>query len=936
MDYKATVNLPRTDFPMKANLVQMEINILKQWTETKIYHQILAARTGAKEYVFHDGPPNANSHMHIGTALNRVLKDIIVKSKTMSGYRVPFIPGWDCLGMPIEYEIIKGADEKLLPNEIRERGREFAEKYIDIQRQEFKRLGEFADWEHPYITMSNEYEANVIDVFKSLVEKGFVYRANRPVHWCPKCRTALAEAELEYKEMGSPSIYVKFKTENPDLSILIWTTTPWTLPANVACAMNPDLKYDFVKIGNETLIIAESLRDIVIKKLQITDYKVEKSVLGKELDGLTYMHPIFDKKGQVVLSDFVSKESGTGCVHIAPGHGYEDYLVGLEYNLPLVSPVDEFGRFTEEVPQFKGKYVFDANKLIVESLKSRCLVLYAEEVSHSYPCCWRCKTPLIFRATAQWFLKIDHNNLRKQCIEEIDKVNWLPKWSKERILHNIVERPDWCLSRQRSLGVPIPVVYCNNCGEPILDITIIDKAKEAIRKEGAEGWFALQELGNLTCPKCSHREFRKEENIFDVWFASSSSWTVIRSMGSFPSDIYCEGVDQHRGWFQHSLWLSLIAEDRSCFKAVLTHGLVLDQEMKKMSKSLGNIVSPMSVIDKYGADILRLYFASIDYTSDLPFDPDTLESIVTAYRKIRNTFKFMLGNLYDFYAGGISASGGKDRVDCDKLFEIDKLMLHRLTMLIKTVKSAYSDFEFYKVYRSIYDYCVVDLSKFYFDILKDRLYTYGKNSIGRRSAQTILSETLTSLTKLVAPLIPFTAEEIWQYQIQKSEDRGQKTEDRGDVKSSVHLELMPETKEVWIDNKLADEYKLLEEVRDDVLVGLEDARKSNFIGNPLEAKVILWTDSKELRDLISNRLDLLPTIFIVSQVSIDKVKDMQRLKKIDVRIVKAEGEKCQRCWIRSIEVGKDLAFPTLCSKCAGVLKDGDYDRTMEKQAIFRG
>ncbi|MCK4308011.1 isoleucine--tRNA ligase, partial [candidate division WOR-3 bacterium] len=547
MNYKETIQLPHTDFPMRANLPEKESEILQYWAQAQIYKCIQESRKDSEPYIFHDGPPYANGHIHMGTAFNRILKDIIVKYKTMAGYKVPFIPGWDCHGMPIEREVIKELREKgqnLSNEELRESCKKFAQKFVDIQKEEFTRLGVFGEWDNPYITMDPEYEAKVIDIFRVLVENGYVYRDKRPVHWCTSCKTALAEAELEYKEIGSPSIYVKFKTQDPKGSILIWTTTPWTLPANVAVALNPKLQYDFVKVGSETLIIASDLKDAVLEKLGMKDYEIEKSVVGEELEGMTYLHPLFDKECKVILSTFVSKESGTGCVHIAPGHGYEDYQVGLLYKLPVISPVDESGCFTDEVSEFKGKYVFDADKHIIEALKKKGTLVHNEEFSHSYPHCWRCKNPLIFRATPQWFLRIDHKNLRERCVNEIENVHWIPGWSKERILHNIMDRPDWCLSRQRRWGIPIPVLYCKNCGTPVLDTKVIEQARDIIKKEGSIGWFThpVKDFIKDSCRECGNKEFVKEKDIFDVWFDSGASWTVIKSQGLFPADLYCEGV----------------------------------------------------------------------------------------------------------------------------------------------------------------------------------------------------------------------------------------------------------------------------------------------------------------------------------------------------------------------------------------------------------
>ncbi|HID94151.1 MAG TPA: isoleucine--tRNA ligase, partial [bacterium (Candidatus Stahlbacteria)] len=848
--------------------------------------------------------------LHIGTAFNRILKDFIIKYFTMSGYDAPFIPGWDCHGMPIEHKVVRELGhkaEKISKEELRQKCKEFASKFVNIQLNECKRLGTFGDWEHPYLTMDPKYEAKVIDTFKGLVAKGFVYRDRRPVHWCTSCKTALAEAELEYKDIPSPSIYVRFPIKNQHKqSFLIWTTTPWTLPANVAVALHPDFKYDFVRLKDETLIIVDSLRDRVLRKLGIKEYEITKTVRGKDLEGLDCEHPIFSKTSKVIIADFVKEESGTGCVHIAPGHGYEDYQIGTKYGLPLISPVDEEGVFTDGAGRFAGKHVFDADPHIVEFLKNRGLLIHYENAPHSYPHCWRCGNPLIFRAAPQWFLNIEHKDLRKRCIAAIERVEWIPSWSKERILHMVVDRPDWCLSRQRAWGIPIPAIYCKSCGTPILDLSIIEKAKSIIEKEGAEAWFKhdVNDFNKEPCPQCGKSEFIKEKDIFDVWFDSSSSYNgVVKESLRFPADLYFEAVDQHRGWFQHSLILSMVTEGEAAFKSVLTHGLILDKKFRKMSKSLGNVVSPMDVVKDYGADILRLYFSSLDYTKDIPFDPETLNSVALTYRHIRNTFKFLLGNLYDF-------DPKRNSITYEKLPEIDKFMLHRLQVLIQKILKAYPKFEFYKIYHSFQNFCTVELSKFYLDILKDRLYTYGKDSLDRRSAQTVLYEILDSLARLIAPIMPFTAEEVWQHF--RGKDRVNN--------SSVHLAHMPQIREEYIDEELARRWESLIDLRDDALLALERARKAKLIGNSLEAKLILWTDDDIVRQLISRYLNDLPYIFIVSSVAIGDKDEGVRGKKLSVRVERAPGRKCERCWIYSTTVGNSDEFPTLCAKCVEVMK----------------
>ncbi len=911
MDYKSTINLPKTSFSMKANLPQKEPETLKYWEEMKIYESMQEIRKGKKQYILHDGPPYANGNTHIGTALNKVLKDIIVKYMTMSGYDSPYIPGWDCHGMPIEHNVVQEMGKEVGRNKIRENCIKYAEKYVPIQRDEFKRLGVFGDWERPYLTMNPEYEINVLKTFKTLVEKGYIYRAKRPIHWCPGCKTALAEAELEYKDHLSPSIYVKFPVKRdsspmaqndtcPDASFLIWTTTPWTLPANVAVALHPDYDYSFIKTEQGILIVADEL----MEKIHTKNREIMKRVKGKELEGAKLVHPLVDRISTVILADFVKKDEGTGCVHIAPGHGEEDYQIGLKYNLPIISPVDDGGVFTEEAGIFKGKQVFEANDEIIEVLEEKGLLVDKDEITHSYPHCWRCDSPLIFRATPQWFLNVNHKDLKNRMLEEIERVKWIPSWSKERIYNTVKERPDWCLSRQRVWGIPIPVLYCKNCEEPVLNSAVVEEAilETENRKPKTE---------NRKCKKCGGEEFIKEKDIFDVWFDSSSSYNAVARV-NFPADLYLEGVDHHRVWFQHSLLLSMATDNRSPFKACLTHGLVLDEKMHKMSKKLGNIVSPMEITDKFGADILRLYFSSVDYTRDIPFNFESLESIKIAYRKIRNTFKFLLGNIYDY----------KEPIPYNNLLEIDKLMLHKLQKLIKEIRDAYKKFEFYKVYHLFYNYCIIDLSKFYLDILKDRLYTYGKESNERRSAQTVLYETLSSLARLIAPVLPFTAEEVWK----EEETMGMRMD-----RKSIFVEDIPEVNENYIDEDIEERWQILKKVRDDVLCAIEDKREQGVVGNSLEAKVILWTEDKELREVLGNHRDELSSLFIVSQVEIRKEvspqdEGMISYKNVSTKIERAKGKKCERCWIYSEEVGKDKDYPTLCPKCIFVLKGGDYEQ----------
>jgi isoleucyl-tRNA synthetase len=912
MDYKDTINLPKTSFKMKANLPQREPDILKFWEKIDIYKLIRESRKGKPKFILHDGPPYANGAIHIGHALNKVLKDIVVKYKTMQGRDAPYIPGWDCHGMPIEHKVMESLGEKaksLSRLEIRKRCREYAAKYVRTQKKQFKRLGVFGDWENPYITMDKDYEANIVENFGVLVKKGYIYRGLRPIHWCPHCQTVLAEAEVEYKEHSSPSIYVKFPvTENISrypTSFIIWTTTPWTLPANVAVAVHPAEKYLFILTKDEVYIIAEKLLENVRVKLNIKNYKVIKKVSGKELEGMHLSHPLIKRESVVICADYVDMNTGTGCVHIAPGHGYEDYRAGLKYNLPIICPVDEGGIFTEEGGDFNGEFVFDANKHIIDVLKDKGLLLLKEDFTHSYPHCWRCGNPLIFRATKQWFIKVDHNDLRERVLNEIDETKWVPSWCGDRIRNMVQVRPDWCLSRQRAWGIPIPALYCKNCGEPILDSTVIERAVNIMREKGSDLWFKAPVSDFIPegkrCSKCGGNEFVRETDILDVWFDSSCSYRILKEL---PADLYLEAAEQGGKWFQLSMFTSTITDGISPFRSVLSHGLVLDSSMRKMSKNLGNVISPEEVWKRYGSDILRLQFASTNYTADFPFGNELFEPTVDIYRRIRNTFKFLLGNLYDF-------DPKKDFVPYRKLLEIDRLILHKLQELIQDVEGEYERFAFHKVSYIFHNFCAVDLSKFYFDILKDRLYTYNAKGDDRRSAQTVLYELLNSLIRLIAPILPYTAEEVWQNYYKEG---------------SIHLQYMPVVNKNYIDEKLSERWSTILSVRDKVLLPLEKARREKKIGNSLEAKLLIFAEDRDVLELLKSYEKDLPSIFIVSQVEVLNSKysfgkNAQKQDGIMIEVVNAEGKKCERCWIYSKSVGKSKEYPTLCEKCVKVMKN---------------
>jgi len=922
MDYKTTLNLPSTTFPMKANLPQKEVEILKFWTEQRIYEKILKKREGKETFILHDGPPYANGHIHIGTAFNKILKDFVVKSSSMMGFYSPFVPGWDCHGMPIEHNVmkeIKAAKETPSIMEIRKRCRKYAEKFSRIQKIEFPRLGVLGDWDNPYLTMNPAYESKIIEGFREIVKNGYIYRGLRPIQWCPICKTALAEAEVEYAEHTSPSIYVKFPIIDFSLdlptSFIIWTTTPWTLPANVAVAVHPRETYLLFKWKNELYIVAEPLYEKVKDTLGIQSSEILKKIRGSDLEGYKAKHPIFAEKTSVtILADFVDMETGTGCVHIAPGHGYEDYQVGLTYKLPVVSPVDDEGKFTDEVSFLKGKFVFDANEDILNLLREKATLLLETKTEHSYPHCWRCSNPLIFRATEQWFLNVDHRNLRERLLEAIVSSKWIPEWSRERIYNMVETRPDWTLSRQRAWGVPIPALYCKDCGKQILDLEVIDNVVKVVKDKTADSWFTepidtfLPQ--NFHCPHCNGRKFRRENDIFDVWFDASMSHKAVleeRDNLSKPADLYLEAVDQHRGWFQLSLIVSKTIDDTTPFKSVLTHGLILDANSKKMSKKLGNIVSPDDICKKYGADILRLWFASIDYTSDVTFGEEVLANTVEVYRKIRNTFRFLIGNLYDFKAP-------LNTVKYENLFPIDKLILSKLAKFTREIVEDYSNFAFNKVSYKYHNFCTSELSHYYFDIMKDRLYTYAKNSKKRRSTQTVFFELTKHLMLLISPILPFTAEEIWQnfphFRM---------------IEESIHISVFPQVKNEWINEELERKFEKLRDFRDIAYKALENKRKEKYIGNALEAKLVFYLKNDETKTFFKNLDISLAEYFIVSKVELQDVTQGIDFEEEDnnvaVKVMKALGEKCKRCWVYSETVGQFQEHPSLCKKCYDIIKE---------------
>lgn len=946
-DYKNTLNLPQTDFPMKANLTEREPKIIGFWEEKKIYEKIQEKNRDNKSYFLHDGPPYANGPIHIGHALNKILKDAIIKYKSMKGFYSPYVPGWDCHGLPIELEVDKKLGVKKENIDILEKRklcREYADRFVDIQRDEFKRLGGLGDWSSPYLTMSYSYEASIVREFARFVKDGYVYRGRKPVHWCPSCTTALAEAEVEYADKESPSIYVKFKVSDKDVKdrlsalagkkvfILIWTTTPWTLPANLALAVHPDIKYLAVGNGKEVYIIAEGLLNNLRERLTLGN-GVLLEVQGKKLEGLVTEHPFVERQSKVVLADFVNVGEGTGIVHIAPGHGEEDYEIGSRLGLDIYAPVDDRGKFTKQAGELEGQFVFKANEKIIEILRNKNALVKEERVVHSYPHCWRCKKPVIFRATDQWFISVEHKGLRGRCLEEIEKVTWIPSWGKDRIYGMVLNRPDWCISRQRSWGVPITLIKCKGCGELTREAEVFERIIKSFEENGADIWFKKKAEEFLppeyACKECGSRSFSKEMDILDVWFDSGVSHAAVMERDEklgWPADMYLEGSDQHRGWFQSSLLVSVGTRDRSPYRTVLTHGFVVDGQGKKMSKSLGNVIAPQEVIKANGAEILRLWVSAEDYREDIRISKEILDRLTEAYRKIRNTCRFILGNLYDYDPEPSS------EVDYTQaLLEIDRWAMSRLQTLVEAVTTAYENFTFHEVFHALYNFCVVDMSSFYLDVLKDRLYTFKSDSSERRAAQWVLSQILSVMTRLMAPILSFTAEEVLQSMKQRAENKVQSAKS---IEESVFLSSFPEVDEKFHDKELEKKWGELFLLRGEVNKALEMKRAERFIGNSLEAKVVLYlAESKEqsaqdkeqrYKTLIDQYNDFLTTFFIVSSVEIaDKSLDgsykSAEIEGLEIKIEKAPGEKCQRCWNWSKAVGSFEEAPEICERCHKVI-----------------
>ena len=925
-DYNSTLNLPKTDFPMRAGLPKSEPQFLEKWEKENLYEKVLEKNKNNPKYIVHDGPPYANGDIHMGHALNKILKEFVVRYKNMTGFFSPFVPGWDTHGLPTELKArakagVESAGE-ISTAELRDLCKEFVLNYVDDQRNQFKRLGILADWNNPYITLQKEYEAKQIEVFAEMADKGYIYRGLKPVYWCPDCQTALAEAEIEYSNDKCYSVYVKFaladdcgklSAKGADVSktyFVIWTTTTWTLPANVAICVGPKFNYALVKCGDEYYVMAEELCKGVMETAGIESYEVIGSIKGSELEFMKAQHPFLDRESLVILGDHVTLESGTGCVHTAPGHGVDDFEVCRKYKeLPIVVPVDKSGVLTAEAGIFEGLSVEKANKPIADYLKETGNLLATKKIEHQYPHCWRCKQPILFRATEQWFCSID--KFKDKAVEEIKKVNWVPSWGEDRITSMVKERRDWCISRQRKWGVPIPIFFCKECGKPLIDKNLILKVADLFRKEGSNSWFTKSTeeiLGDApVCKKCSSHNFRKETDIMDVWFDSGTSHLSVckqRPELKYPADLYLEGADQYRGWFQSSLLTAVAISGMAPYKNVVTHGWVVDGEGRKQSKSLGNGIEPQTVIDKYGADILRLWVSSADYHADMRISNEILKQLSESYRKIRNTARYILGNLYDF-------NPDKDMVRLNDILPFDKWAISKLNKVIAKVRKAYKEFEFYQVYHSIYNFCVVDMSNFYLDVLKDRLYVEKSDSLSRRAAQTTIYLILDSLLRLLCPILAFTTEEIWQCMPHRSRDN----------KDAVLLNDMPNEHEINVDDEFNKTWDILGLIREDVKKVLEVARKDKIIGSSLEAKVIIYCNGTKY-DLLVPLKESLKEIFIVSAVEIEKSGEGkftgEKSTDITITVEKAAGEKCERCWSYSEDVSDN---EKICNRCRKILSN---------------
>jgi isoleucyl-tRNA synthetase len=962
-EWKDTVNLPRTDFPMRANLPTAEPQVIKRWEEDRIYARMRERRAGAQKFVLHDGPPYANGDIHIGTALNKILKDFIVKSRTMAGFDAPYVPGWDCHGLPIELKV----DRELGPKkqqmsvaDFRRACRKYAEKFVGKMREDFKRLGVFGTWNDPYLTMNYSYQAAIVRALGKFVERGAVYKGKKPVHWCLHCRTALAEAEVEYDDHSSPSIYVEFKlapesaaelsARAPALagrpladkpwSVLIWTTTPWTIPSNLAIAFHPDFDYGVYEVADEVdsrvVILAAELADAVSKATHKPLGAPVAIVKGAAFEGIDFRHPLYDRASKGVLADYVTLEAGTGAVHTAPGHGADDYRTGVKYGLEIYAPVGPGGRYTDDVGLFAGMGVFDANPKVEEALQARGALWHRETFRHSYPHCWRCHNPVIFLATSQWFVGMDQPltpvttgpasaaaaappvantngrepvTLRGLSLTAIAGVDWVPAWGEERIHNMLANRPDWCISRQRSWGVPIPAVDCTSCGAALLTPALIERAASIFDVYGADAWYErpLEEFvpAGTACPACGGTTFERESNILDVWFDSGASHEAVLGANhdlTWPAAVYLEGSDQYRGWFHSSLLVGLGTRDRAPYETVITHGFVVDEDGRKMSKSLGNTVVPQDVIKQHGAEIIRLWAAMVDYREEVRLGKEILARVVEAYRKLRNTLRYLLANLYDF-------DPATDLVPAERMMDVDRYAMARYADAALRARAAYDEYNFQSIVHTLNNLATVDLSAFYFDVSKDRLYTFGAQSDARRSAQTAMYRIVEGLVRLLAPILPVTADELWRALPSSADARGAKAD--GARADSVHLTDFPADLAGWQDPERVAQWQQLIEIRSRVNASLEDMRQAKTIGTSLEAVVRLGASGERLKILRAHRADL-PMLFIVSDVELRETTG-----DLAVEIVRAPGVRCARCWryVPTDDIATDPAYEGLCSRC---------------------
>jgi len=931
-EMKSTLNLPHGDFPMKANLPQNEPRLLERWDKMGIYARIREARAGAPVYVLHDGPPYANGPIHMGTAFNKCLKDFIVKSKTMAGFNSPYVPGWDCHGLPIEIKVdqmLGGKKLQMKPVDVRLECRKYAGKYLDLQRQQFKRIGVIGRWDDPYSTMNPRYESVVLAELYAFLEKGFVYKGLRAVYWCWHDETALAEAEVEYENDISPTIWVKYKLladpsridaalSGKNVSTIIWTTTPWTLPASMAVAFHPDEEYVGLLVGEDVYVVGAKLASEVIQKCGFANSIEIARFPGQKLDRLQFQHPFLDRKVLGVLADYVTMDQGTGVVHTAPSHGQEDFATGVKYGLDLTSNVDEKGILRNGLPEYDGLRVWDANGPIIELLEKRGALLHTEKLEHAYPHCWRCHNPVIFRSTEQWFISMETpmqgGTLRSRTLEEIKKVQWDPAWGEERIANMIATRPDWCISRQRWWGVPIAVFLCDKCGKPLVDPAVNRKVMEFVAQRGADAWYAPEAdvlvPAGTKCENCANAKFEKETDIIDVWFESGSSHAAVLGHDPdlpWPADLYLEGGDQFRGWFHSSLLCAMGAQGSAPYRKVVSPGWTLDEHGHALSKSRGNDVDPVDVANRLGAEIVRLWVASVDFREDVVSSEKLMQIVGENYRTIRNNlFRFILSNLYDF-------DPGKDTVPFDQLQSIDQYILRQAVLLSEDLRNWYDEFAFHKIYHRVNNFCVVDLSKFYFDVLKDRLYIYPPASPQRRAAQTVLWRLGEAFARLLAPIMSFTSEEVWGYLPQIA-----------NRPESVHLALFPKAEEivgtpVASDSRQAEEWTMLRVVREDVMKALEEARNAKQIGKGLEAQVTL-TAADPAYSVLARYRDQLRYLFIVSAVVLNQRSENGNTA-VKVEVSRAPGNKCERCWTYSTHVGEDSKFPSVCERCSAILKE---------------